>query len=295
VNFPDTLIIEGRYQFKPDLPFSPGSEIAGTVAALGEGADGVAVGDRVMGMLGWGGFAEQVAAPASALVPVPDGMDLVTASGFTLAYATSYHALVDRGRLQEGETLLVLGAAGGVGLAAVQLGAALGARVIAGGLHGRQARAVPRARCRRDRELRHGRPARAAQGAHGRPGRGRRVRPRGRRPGRAGAALHRLARALPRGRLRSGRHPADPAQPDAAQGLRDRRRLLRRVRRAPARGRRPQRRGAERAVDRRPIRPVVSATYPLEEAARALEDIAARKVTGKVVVTTERGRAAAGT
>jgi NADPH2:quinone reductase len=131
VNFPDTLIIEGRYQFKPDLPFSPGSEIAGTVAALGEGADGVAVGDRVMGMLGWGGFAEQVAAPASALVPVPDGMDLVTASGFTLAYATSYHALVDRGRLQEGETLLVLGAAGGVGLAAVQLGAALGARVIA--------------------------------------------------------------------------------------------------------------------------------------------------------------------
>ena len=131
VNFPDVLIIQDKYQFKPDLPFSPGGEIAGTVSSVGNGVDGVSVGDRVIATLGWGGMAEKVAVPASSLIAVPDGVDLVQAAGFLLAHGTSHHALVDRAHLQEGETLLVLGAAGGVGLAAVELGALLGARVIA--------------------------------------------------------------------------------------------------------------------------------------------------------------------
>ncbi len=131
VNFPDVLIIQDKYQFKPELPFSPGGEVAGTVSAVGEGVEGFAVGDRVAAMLGWGGMAEKVAVPAASAVPVPVGVDLVQASGFLLAHGTSHHALKDRARLAEGETLLVLGASGGVGLAAVELGALMGARVIA--------------------------------------------------------------------------------------------------------------------------------------------------------------------
>lgn len=131
VNFPDVLIIQDKYQFKPELPFSPGGEISGTVSALGEGVDTLAVGDRVLASLGWGGMADKVVVPAASAMPVPDGVDLVSAAGFLLAHGTSHHALVDRARLQEGETLLVLGAAGGVGLAAVEIGAVLGARVIA--------------------------------------------------------------------------------------------------------------------------------------------------------------------
>jgi NADPH:quinone reductase len=131
VNFPDVLIIQDKYQFKPELPFSPGGEVAGTVRAVGEGVEGLAEGDRVLGMLGWGGMAERVAVPAASAVPVPDGVDLVEAAGFLMAHGTSHHALVDRAHLQDGETLLVLGAAGGVGLAAVEIGALLGARVIA--------------------------------------------------------------------------------------------------------------------------------------------------------------------
>jgi NADPH2:quinone reductase len=131
VNFPDVLIVQDKYQFKPALPFSPGGELAGTVSAVGEGVDDLAVGDRVAAMIGWGAMAEQVAIPAPAAVKVPDGVDLVDAAAFLMAHGTSQYALVDRGALQAGETLLVLGAAGGVGLAAVEIGAMLGARVIA--------------------------------------------------------------------------------------------------------------------------------------------------------------------
>ena len=131
INFPDVLIIEDKYQFKPDLPFSPGGEVSGTVSAVGGGVDGVSVGDRVVALLGWGGMADKVVAPAASIVAVPDEVNLVQAAGFLMAHGTSHHALVDRAHLQEGESLLVLGAAGGVGLAAVELGAVLGARVIA--------------------------------------------------------------------------------------------------------------------------------------------------------------------
>lgn len=131
INFPDTLIIEGKYQFKPEMPFSPGGEVAGVVREVGEGVERVKVGDRVIAFTGWGGFAEEVLADAGKLIPMPDEMDFVTASAFVMVYGTSHYALKDRARIQPGETLLVLGAAGGVGLAAVELGKAMGARVIA--------------------------------------------------------------------------------------------------------------------------------------------------------------------
>jgi NADPH2:quinone reductase len=131
VNFPDTLIIQGKYQFKPEPPFSPGGEVAGVVKEVGEGVAGVKPGERVIASSTWGGFAEEIAVDADRLVPMPDAMDYVPASAFILTYGTSYHALKDRAQLRAGETLLVLGASGGVGIAAVQLGKAMGARVIA--------------------------------------------------------------------------------------------------------------------------------------------------------------------
>ncbi|MEL6653883.1 MAG: NADPH:quinone oxidoreductase family protein [Bacteroidota bacterium] len=131
VNFPDTLIIEGKYQFKPEFPFSPGGEVAGVVKEVGEGVKHLKVGMPVFCLTGWGGFAEEVVADAKVTFPAPPQMDFVTASAITMTYGTSYHALKDRARIKKGETLLVLGAAGGVGLAAVQLGALMGAKVIA--------------------------------------------------------------------------------------------------------------------------------------------------------------------
>ena len=131
VNFPDTLIIQGKYQFKPEPPFSPGGEVAVVVKQLGEGVSGIRIGDRVIGASTFGGFAEEIAVDADRIIPMPDGMDFVPASAFMLTYGTSYHALNDRAQLRPGETLLVLGASGGVGLAAIQLGKGMGAKVIA--------------------------------------------------------------------------------------------------------------------------------------------------------------------
>lgn len=131
VNFPDGLMVRGEYQMKPPRPFTPGNEVAGVVTALGAGVTSLAVGQRVVSLCGLGGFAEQVVAPADRALPIPDGMDFKTAGGLMLVYGTSLHALQNKARLKPGETLLVLGAAGGVGLAAVELGRAMGARVIA--------------------------------------------------------------------------------------------------------------------------------------------------------------------
>jgi NADPH2:quinone reductase len=131
VNYPDVLIIEDRYQFKPPRPFAPGGEIAGVVKSVGEGVTHVKPGDRVLGNTGWGGMAEELALEAGRLVPIPETMPFDEAAAFLMTYGTSYYGLKDRGHLKAGETLLVLGAAGGVGLAAVELGKALGARVVA--------------------------------------------------------------------------------------------------------------------------------------------------------------------
>ena len=130
VNFPDTLIIQGKYQSKPSFPFIPGSEVAGIVKEVGEGVDHVKVGDQVIAFTGVGGFAEEVVADAARLIPMPRTMDFTTASAFVMTYGTSHHALKDRAQLKPGETLLVLGAAGGVGLAAVEIGKVMGAHVI---------------------------------------------------------------------------------------------------------------------------------------------------------------------
>jgi NADPH2:quinone reductase len=131
VNFPDVLIIQNKYQFKPELPFTPGGELAGTVTAVGEGVTQYKPGDRVIAFVGQGAFAQQIAAPEKSVMPMPPGMDFDTAAAITLTYGTSHHAVVDRAQLKAGETMLVLGAAGGVGLAAIEIGKALGARVIA--------------------------------------------------------------------------------------------------------------------------------------------------------------------
>ena len=131
VNFPDVLIIHNKYQFKPPLPFTPGAELAGIVREVGAGVTRLRPGMRVAAYTAQGAFAEQARASEASCVALPDDVDLASAAAFTLAYGTSHHAVTDRGALKAGETMLVLGAAGGVGLAAVQIGKALGARVIA--------------------------------------------------------------------------------------------------------------------------------------------------------------------
>lgn len=131
VNYPDVLMVAGQYQVQPPLPFVPGAEYAGVVAATGDGVRDVEPGQRVIALAGHGGMAEQACLDARKLMPIPDGMDFDTAAAFMLAYSTSWHALKQRAALQPGETLLVLGAAGGVGLTAVELGRLAGARVIA--------------------------------------------------------------------------------------------------------------------------------------------------------------------
>jgi NADPH2:quinone reductase len=131
VNFPDVLTVQGKYQVRPALPFTPGNEFAGVVRAVGDDVSSVQIGDRVIGFTRTGAFAQQALAPVGSLMPMPANMDFETAAAITLTYGTSHHAVVDRGALQPGETMLVLGAAGGVGLAAIEIGKALGARVIA--------------------------------------------------------------------------------------------------------------------------------------------------------------------
>ena len=131
INFPDTLIIQGLYQFKPDFPFSPSGDIAGIVESVGANVKNFKPGDEVIAMATYGGMAEKAVANQAVCFPKPLGMPMVNAASFMIAYGTSYHALVDRAQLKEGETLLVLGASGGVGLSAVEIGKHLGAKVIA--------------------------------------------------------------------------------------------------------------------------------------------------------------------
>jgi NADPH2:quinone reductase len=132
VNFFDVLIVQGKYQVRPPLPFPPGGEVAGVISEVGKGVGALKTGMRVLAFTGHGGYAEELTADAASVIALPEQMDFVTAAAFPITYATSYHALKDRGQLRSGETLLVLGAAGGVGLAAVEIGKIMGARVLAG-------------------------------------------------------------------------------------------------------------------------------------------------------------------
>lgn len=131
VNFPDALMIQDKYQYKPERPYAPGGEVAGVIESVGAGVTHLKVGQRVIGSIGSGGFAEKVKAPAARVLPIPDAMPFDEASAFILTYGTSYYALKDRGVLKAGEVVLILGAAGGVGVAAIELAKAMGARVVA--------------------------------------------------------------------------------------------------------------------------------------------------------------------
>lgn len=131
INYPDTLIIRDLYQFKPERPFAPGGELAGVIEAVGEGVEGYKVGDRVMAGIGNGALAEKVVVPAGRMFPIPDGVPFEKAASLLMTYGTTIHGLKDRGHIKEGDTVLVLGAAGGVGLSAVELAKAFGARVVA--------------------------------------------------------------------------------------------------------------------------------------------------------------------
>ena len=231
LNFFDTLIIEGKYQVKAAPPFSPGGEFSGRVVGLGPGARGFALGDRVMGFCPYGAAAERIAIPASRLARVPDGLALDKAAGLSVAYGTSLHALKQRAEMKPGETLLVLGASGGVGLAAVEIGKAMGARVIAGAssdeklAFARSYGADETINTATD-DLR----ARLKDLAP--EGRRRRLRSGWRRADRSGAAVAGLEGAPPGDRLRLGRDSPPAAQHPLAQGLRHPRRLLGRIHRS---------------------------------------------------------------
>ncbi len=201
LNFPDLLIVQNKYQIKPPLPFVPGSEYAGVVAAVGAGVTHLKVGQNVACLSGTGGFATHTMAPAALCLPLPAGFPLVDAAAFIMTYATSHHALVDRGQLKAGETVLVLGAAGGVGTSAIQIAKAVGARVIAAASSDEKCEL-----CRTigaDATINYSREnlRDAIKALTDGQGPGRHLRPGRRRPGRAGLPLDRLARPLPGGRL----------------------------------------------------------------------------------------------
>ena len=295
INYPDVLIIEDKYQMRPPRPFAPGGEIAGEVEALGEGVDGWSVGDRLIAVPGFGGLAEKIVIPAAAAIPLPAERSFTDGAALLLTYATSIHALYDRGKLEAGETLLVLGAAGGVGLAAVELGKARGARVIAAVSSRGKGAGGARCRCRRGDRLSAGpvRPRRAegarrAVQGRGRPGgRGRHLRSGRRRLCRAGAC----ARSAWEGRYLVVGFPA--GIPKLPLNLT----LLKScdvcgVFWGAFAARDPKANAAHVATlfrlwDEGKIAPRVSATYPLERGGEAIAAMAARKVIGKLVVTVD--------
>ncbi len=284
VNFPDTLITKGLYQTRPQLPFSPGFEVAGRVAALGNGVTSVRVGDPVMATFEYGGYAELAVAEERTLVPLRAGTDWSTAAAFPIAYGTVYHALVDRGRLTSGETLLVTGASGGVGLAAVQVGILLGATVLAAvgsewkaklPLANGAAAAIDYSKedlRARVKELTEGRGVDVIFDPVG------------------GDVFDRCVRAVSwAGRLlvvgfASGRIPEIPANLVLLKGS-----SIVGVFWGSFAAREPE---ASRAnfevlgdwLESGELRPYISATYPLERAAEALASVAARQATGKVVL-----------
>lgn len=289
INFPDTLIIQGQYQFKPDLPFSPGAEAAGEVTEVGANVSKVKVGDRVAWFSVSGGYADEIVAVESEVTPISDSMDYETAAGMFLTYGTSYHALVQRANIQPGETMLVLGAAGGVGLAAVDIGRALGAKVIAAASSDEKLALAKQYGAemtinystedvkKRTKELTGGKGVDVIYDPVG------------------GELFEQSLRAIARkGRMlvvgfASGEIPKLPAnlvllkdcqvvgvfwgqftmlEPDVnAQNIKD----------------------LVRMFEDGSIKPLISARYPLEKAADALHDILARKVTGKVVLDMGRG------
>lgn len=296
VNFPDVLIIENKYQFKPPLPFSPGGEVAGVVDKVGPGVTTLKEGDRVIGSCGWGGFAEEIVLEEARCTPFPDEMDFVQASAFLMTYGTSHHALKDRAQIKPGETLLVLGAAGGVGLAAVELGKAMGARVIAAASseekvqvardHGADEGFVyPSGSMDRDQQKAFSEKIKELTGGQGAdvvydPVGGDYSEP-------ALRATNWEGRFLVVG-FASGPIPKVPLNLALLKGCQ-----IVGVFWGAFTGREPARNRENLAelmawFKAGKISPHVSKTYPLSEAAQALKDMAARKVKGKIVLVTDR-------
>jgi len=288
VNFPDVLILANRYQVSVPLPFSPGSEFAGVVAAVGPGVDSPRPGDRVFGAAFVGAFAERIAVPASSLTVLPDGADLAAAAAFGVVYATAYNALRSTAALRTGETLLVLGAAGGVGLAAVDLGSLLGARVIAAASteeklaacrkRGADATVDTSREALKDRvkELTGGRGVDVVLDPVG------------------GALAEQAIRATGwRGRyvavgFASGEIPRIPLNLLLLKGSELRAfNLAPFLTNEPEEYRRNQAELLELFLAGR-IRPLISATYALADTAQALHDIAARRAIGKLVIDPRR-------
>lgn len=292
VNFPDTLIIENKYQFRPPLPFAPGGEVAGTVKAVGAAVEGFAVGDPVIAICGWGGFAEEVLTSAKKLVRLKPGIAMDAAAALVITYGTTHYALKDRAQLQPGETLLVLGAAGGTGLSAVELGKQMGARVIAAA-----SSAEKLALCRQygadalidyhAEDLRER--LKALTGGRGvdvvyDPVGGRYTEP-------ALRSMAWLGRYLIIG-FTSGEIPGPPLNLPLLKGT-----SLVGVFYGRFRDEQPGR--ADELMDELTdwlvagrIRPAVTRRLPLEQGAAALQEVADRRVLGKIVLTTALGRAA---
>jgi NADPH2:quinone reductase len=290
LNFPDTLIIENRYQYKPPLPFSPGAEIAGTVKAAGSGVTGFRAGDRVLAVCGYGGFAEEVVTDARNLTRIPDRVPMDAAAALAFTYGTTQYALKDRADLRAGETLLVLGAAGGTGLSAVEVGKLMGARVIAAASSAEKLDLCRRygaddvinyeTEDLRDRikALTDGKGIDVVYDPVG--------------GGHAQAALRSLAwkgRHLVIG-FTSGEIPQMPANMALIKGS-----SIVGVFYGLFRTKEPARASAlldELAgwLAKGRIRPAITAKRPLEEAREALRDMADRKVLGKIVLTTALGR-----
>ena len=281
VAFPEVLQTRGEYQYKPDLPFVPGTDIGGVVRSAPEGS-GLAEGDRVASCCMTGGFAEVAVAPAFLTFPLSDELDFAQGAALVMNYHTAYFALKLRGRLAEGETVLVHGAAGGVGTAALQVAKGLGARTIAVVSSDEKEQVAREASAdevvRSDgawkdeaKELSGG----GVDVVH---------RPRRRRPLHRQPALAARGRPRGRGRLHGRLDPRGQGQPAAAQQHRGRRRRLGRLRDGQARHQRGDRRGGQRLVDEGFVRPIVGARFPFEAAADALELIDGRGATGKVVL-----------
>ncbi len=284
VNFADSLMVGGTYQVKPPFPFTPGLEAAGEVIETGDGVPGLRTGQRVLAVLrNGGGYAEEIVLNAATVLPIPATMDFVTAAAFPVAYGTSHFALTHRGHLQSGETLLVLGAAGGVGLTAVEIGKALGARVIAA------AGGVPTSSRSRDRAVPTNSSTIATRpGArtYRRQGRRRRLRPRRRRRVRPGATRSQLGGADAGDRFCLGADPSGASQSDPGQEHLGGRRRLGRPYRASPRVDEPRPRRTLALVGDGKLKPLIAKTFPLAEAGAALDALVSRRYAGKVVLET---------
>lgn len=294
VNFPDTLIIENKYQFKPALPFSPGGEVAGTVKAVGEDVTGFAPGDRVISVCGWGGFAEEVVVPQRKLARLADGVAMDAGASLLITYGTTHYALAERAHMRPGETLLVLGAAGGTGLSAVELGKRMGARVIAAASNAEKLAFARRHGA--DETIDYSKEdlrerLKAMTGGRGvdvvyDPVGGSYTEP----------ALRSMAwkgRYLVIG-FTAGEIPRPPLNLALLKGC-----SIVGVFYGAFTEQEPQR--AQALLDELMrwlkdgcIRPAITSCRPIEEAAAALQDVAARRVLGKIVLTTALGRAEAG-